>query len=834
MTPPLPTSPDALLAETDWVRSLAARLAFDGAQGSDLEQEIWRAALERPPAADVPLRPWLCGVAVRLVLMARRTTARRRQREQRVPAAPVPPTADLVAQVELQQRLLAAVHALPEAMREVVLLRFYEGLPPRAIARRLGVPINTVRTRLQRAKERLRAALDAGFGDRSRWVLASVVFARPQHLVAGAGATAVVLHCALILMHGKQALLVGGALALLVTVPMLAVLTRGGPPAPPDYSRSTPVASLFDRSSASATPDAGPQQRLDVGAPSSAAALLGKVVDQNGTPIAGVLVLRAPAWVHRLQIEAGRAARADVETRTSADGSFALPAARGEVVQLAAQHEQYVARAEETECVAGAPTTIVMLRTHEVPLVVEVVDRSTRTPAPRFRVDGISWWRSSGTNDGPRDRQLSAPDDGLGTEGVFRGTARFVEGLPLQLRIDCRGHGRGEWDDGTDALPWRDLEPLPGVPLHVVVEVELGAAERLAPRVQRGRVLDATDGRPIAGASLAMQVDGQQRWTRSVQSAADGSFVIAMPKDGADGTVLVEHDDYQTEARAAQPETEFALRLVPRATFRCRVVGGHGEPLRGAPILFRVRGHGVHQRLRTDDDGTFTVRKLLADRYHVFLLARPNDADDHAIAHGSWSVSAGTNVDVVLHADPPDVVRVIGTVTGAGPGMVPAFVPHAGDGRWVVARPVGSGYDAGGLQRGIYLVAIVPADDGRRDVPIHVLPRVVVDGLGTVVCDLQAPTGIVSGRLVTSHPAEGLRVVLIPDVPVGGPAAELVASEKFLTFAGGAVATDGTFVLPRVADGTHRLEVRAGERVLASRHVSVQGSADVGSWQLDR
>ena len=55
--------------------------------------------------------------------------------------------------------MVAAVLALAEPYRSAVLLRYYEELPPRAIARRLGVPVETVRTRVKRGVELIRMRL---------------------------------------------------------------------------------------------------------------------------------------------------------------------------------------------------------------------------------------------------------------------------------------------------------------------------------------------------------------------------------------------------------------------------------------------------------------------------------------------------------------------------------------------------------------------------------------------------------------------------------------------------------------------------------------------------
>jgi len=59
----------------------------------------------------------------------------------------------------------------------VIVLRFWRGLLPEAIAQQLGVPNNTVRSRLQPGLERLGVRLDAEQGDRERWSAPLLAFA---------------------------------------------------------------------------------------------------------------------------------------------------------------------------------------------------------------------------------------------------------------------------------------------------------------------------------------------------------------------------------------------------------------------------------------------------------------------------------------------------------------------------------------------------------------------------------------------------------------------------------------------------------------------------------
>jgi RNA polymerase sigma-70 factor (ECF subfamily) len=62
---------------------------------------------------------------------------------------------------ELRVRVLAALEALDENYRAVLRLRFFEDLTPTVIAARLGIPTETVRTRIKRALRQVQLELQA-------------------------------------------------------------------------------------------------------------------------------------------------------------------------------------------------------------------------------------------------------------------------------------------------------------------------------------------------------------------------------------------------------------------------------------------------------------------------------------------------------------------------------------------------------------------------------------------------------------------------------------------------------------------------------------------------
>ncbi len=76
------------------------------------------------------------------------------------PPSPRPGPGDHAERAELHRQVRRAVAGLPPRFREAIVLREAAGLDYAEIARALGVPIGTVRSRLARARERLREALE--------------------------------------------------------------------------------------------------------------------------------------------------------------------------------------------------------------------------------------------------------------------------------------------------------------------------------------------------------------------------------------------------------------------------------------------------------------------------------------------------------------------------------------------------------------------------------------------------------------------------------------------------------------------------------------------------
>jgi RNA polymerase sigma-70 factor, ECF subfamily len=115
---------------------------------------------------------WLLGIARRVAAETRRAR-RRRQKELSKASMASDHAADPPADTEVHSALRQAVIQLPEAQRQVVLLRYYEGFKCSQVAERLNVPIGTITKTLSRAYTALRETLrrQDGGGQRNREVL---------------------------------------------------------------------------------------------------------------------------------------------------------------------------------------------------------------------------------------------------------------------------------------------------------------------------------------------------------------------------------------------------------------------------------------------------------------------------------------------------------------------------------------------------------------------------------------------------------------------------------------------------------------------------------------
>lgn len=168
MAPPAGDAPSSfalrLVAQMPRLRRYATAWLHNAADADDLVQDCIERALRRQDSLQDPARlgAWLLAILHNLHLSNLRRARRRG------PALAVDSLADdLALSAPPEDRgeirnFVRAMETLSEDHRQILLLVGLEGLTYREIADLLEVPIGTVMSRLARARERLRIALEGG------------------------------------------------------------------------------------------------------------------------------------------------------------------------------------------------------------------------------------------------------------------------------------------------------------------------------------------------------------------------------------------------------------------------------------------------------------------------------------------------------------------------------------------------------------------------------------------------------------------------------------------------------------------------------------------------
>jgi RNA polymerase sigma-70 factor (ECF subfamily) len=159
----LPADTDAAVRQLYLLHSAALhayveRFCTDRTSADDVVQETFIRAWRHLPklsADDRPIRPWLFRVARNLLTDADRAARARPVVVQALPDMDAPTDAGL-EQVLDRELVYAALHQLSPAHQAVLIEAFYNGGSLVAIARELGIPHGTARSRLHYALQAMR------------------------------------------------------------------------------------------------------------------------------------------------------------------------------------------------------------------------------------------------------------------------------------------------------------------------------------------------------------------------------------------------------------------------------------------------------------------------------------------------------------------------------------------------------------------------------------------------------------------------------------------------------------------------------------------------------
>jgi RNA polymerase sigma factor (sigma-70 family) len=144
------------------ILAYALRRVAQPEDAADVLSEVmliaWRRLDDVPPGREARL--WLFGVAQRVLANQSRSDHRRSRLGERLRQTVSETFArDHAEAHESRDAVRAAVWRLPEADRELLLLVSWEGLEPSEAAQVLAITASTARTRLHRARARLRTEL---------------------------------------------------------------------------------------------------------------------------------------------------------------------------------------------------------------------------------------------------------------------------------------------------------------------------------------------------------------------------------------------------------------------------------------------------------------------------------------------------------------------------------------------------------------------------------------------------------------------------------------------------------------------------------------------------
>ncbi|HEV7402623.1 MAG TPA: sigma-70 family RNA polymerase sigma factor, partial [Chthoniobacteraceae bacterium] len=151
------------------LKALIMRVLHNDAESDDMLQEIFVEIWDRAGSYD-PLKGKALGWIV--TLTRRRAIDRLRKREaygrmeerlleetKRDPHESVAHVEDDVAHAEMREHLNRVMATLPVAQKEVIELAFYKGMSQREIAASTGIPLGTIKTRIELAMKKIADAL---------------------------------------------------------------------------------------------------------------------------------------------------------------------------------------------------------------------------------------------------------------------------------------------------------------------------------------------------------------------------------------------------------------------------------------------------------------------------------------------------------------------------------------------------------------------------------------------------------------------------------------------------------------------------------------------------
>jgi len=612
---PFELTPELLASHGRAVRRIAGSLLGDAHAAEDVEQETWLAHLHHGGEAPARMTAWLAGISRHLSLQRLRGEQRRRARERDSARSEreARTAADDLEREEALRTVTQALLDLEEPFKTTLLLRYYEERTPSEIASERNLPLATVKSRLARGLERMRAKLDGAFGgDDARRARALVLLAgvpRPTNPAVPAPRTALTpwTQIGVVLMSWK---LEAGVVAVVLSLGALLWQDTSAEPrgaeAPADA-----VAARTSRAAADATlsAQAVPETRVSAqaeatpSAPLTAAAstpfafrLQGRVRDALGMPVADARVFLGPR-----AFPMNQAARTDELGRFAID--FGALAPRLSWALTVRVSDGSWLGLHEVTLTAGSPLEV-DVRVGGLDVQAQAVSVSSETDAlggiATFEIHVDRGWD-------PHPELDRAPTMVTGEDGL----AVLVEPRPAQ------GCPR-DLEEGQ-----RILDAL-GMLGYSHEEVTFEATSSPAtPALVTGIVCDAF-GVPRSGVVVGWGPPGHALST-SVRTDDTGRFRLPVSEGELEVHALGGRlgSAHRVHAFVAGEELLWNASLDPGSVVSGRVVLPTGDPLEDVRVELVRRDAGLlwTDRRTTAEDGTFAFPEVPPGHYELQVFA---------------------------------------------------------------------------------------------------------------------------------------------------------------------------------------------------------------------
>ena len=780
------------------LRGLARDLLRCDHTADDVAQATLQQALAQRDLQPGPLGGWLQRTLVNFVRQWRRGERRRHARETTVATRePVPAVADQLARREALQRVTDAVLLLDEPYQTAVFLRYFEDLPPRAIARRTQTNVATVKSRLSRGLVMLRARLDRGDQDGRSWRPALLfAFGLPSSLLVPLPIGALLVSATPKILVAAGAVCVGGWLWFAPSDPVLPQQAGAANGSAPDAAAPVSGSPRVDAAAAARSTATPNSADLDALAHPYMVELELFVVDALGLPVEGYTPLLGPVGCARNAADGATGPDGRVTLRwptRQPQITIDLADPRGQVRRLTLRHDQ--------------PTKLALLGERKGGPVLRL---AVGGGATELVVDGGKLDLSRVVTN---DRRVSAGGRPTMHEGLHPAarfgddSARVVEAAPATRELALSG------------------VRLDGSRLSFASEA-VGSPATADARAIAGTVF-GSDGKPAAKLPVALLGSGPQPLARQ-QTGDDGTFRFE-GIDAGDFTVRAGGDARglaTTAATTTQGTTPVTLHLQLGSCVRGKALDPKGAPLAKALVEWRALDNSFVDQTEVGDDGTFVFANLPGGPGQVLLL--PADgarslplamapsvlADSEGLElRGDPSGRGAIVVEPFRSGDGPrPQIRVVHADTGLVAGMFPPIKKANENGQQASIQVAQPRWTMPGLPAGFY------------DVELR-LPGGGVRALGRHWCDGNGPVDL--GRVELPRPGEVQFAAIAELLPVDEAqrALEIVALRSDLDVRAelAPVPLDKPVQLPagdyvllfRHRDGgvrTQRFTVRAGER----------------------